>query len=445
MKQEYKIRILHMGLGRFHRGHQAVYYQRMNELGDNWKVASMSMRSPDARDSLRAVELHYPVLELDAEGSRLIWIDSICEALSSHEDRQRVLEIFELSELEIVTLTITEKGYDLNSAGKLDIQKKAIQDDLKNPLNPNSAIGLLALGIHTRRLKSLSGLTILSCDNVRENSLKLKNALIEYFTALQWNDDKFWLNHHLAFPCTMVDRIVPSLSPEKLEEFKIQSKTMNKELIATETFCQWVIEDNFIHTRPGWDKAGVEFVKDVKPFEEIKLKLLNASHSYLAYQGLIKGYEFVHEAISDQQLKLNVMNLYNEVIPTLELPLDFNIKAYTEKLIKRFQNEKLPHKLKQIAMDGSQKIPQRILPSLLEATLRGGPSERLIGVIVSWIDYSYKMIKGSEVFDDPMKDELMNIWSEDKQVWAGRILQTSLFESVPENLRQAMLLQFRLS
>lgn len=413
-------RILHLGLGRFHRGHQAVYYQKMKDLGDpRWGVVSMSMRSPEARDQLRKVNLKYPVLELSAKESKTTWVESIREALDFHQDFPRVLEIFQDPQLEMVTLTITEKGYDLDGAGKLDFSKSQIIQDLSHPESPKSAIGLLALGLRLRRLRDRSPLTVISCDNLRDNGKKLQHAVEEYVQKLNWLDDHLWISQKIKFPNTMVDRIVPSLRPEKVASLeKDFSLSENSELIGTETFTQWVIEDTFAQPRPAWEKVGVEFVKEVRPYEEMKLKLLNASHSYLAYAGLNRGYQFVHEAIADKELRQNVLKLYEEVTPTLVIPSGFDLELYKKALVSRFENSQLPHQLKQIAMDGSQKLPQRIFPTIRTSAEKNLSHDVLLEVIREWIKYC------SDLFGKGLGPEDPAVKHKSDLLWEGPIFTT---------------------
>lgn len=407
--------ILHLGLGRFHRGHQAVYYQKAG----GWRVISSTMRSPDERDKLRAVNLRYPVLELSHDSENLIWIDCIGEALSLHHDLPRLLEVIKDSTTEIVTLTVTEKGYCLNSQGELDFQHKGIVQDLSNPEAPSTAIGFLALGLMKRK----SPLTVISCDNVSENGKKLSAAVLSYMKKLGWDAEGSF--SRTSFPCTMVDRIVPALLPEKIAELEQQHGLKNSELIATESFSQWVIEDDFKTPRPDWDKVGVEFVKDVRPFEEIKLRVLNASHSYLAYGGLNRGYRFVHETMGDETLRKNVIGMVrDEIDPSLPVPDGHNPETYLNLMIGRFMNFKLPHQLRQIAMDGSLKIPLRILPSIREARQHQLPCPLLLRAVDEWLEFLWNN-KDSKI-DDPKAQELLSGSEEGKSAWKQRVWESFL-------------------
>lgn len=409
------IKILHLGLGRFHRAHQAVYYQRLNDMGLDYHVVSMSMRSSDTRDDMRSVSFRYPVIEFGGT-PKTTWVSAIQEAYSCADELSQVLECFLRPELEIVTLTITEKGYDLNSHGHLDLSK--IQEDLKTPHEPRSAIGILALGLHERRSKNLSGLTVISCDNLRENSLKLKTALCDYFKALNWETDLGWISNNVRFPNSMVDRIVPALQTDRIraieEKFNLGAES---QVIATEEFSQWVIEDNFFHAPPPLAKVGVEFVKDVRPYEEMKLKLLNAAHSYLAYAGINRGFQYVHEAIADQDLRKNVKLLFQEVIPLLEIPSGFDAKKYCEQLIKRFQNAELPHQLRQIAMDGSQKLIQRIFPSIKAAKNKKQTHNVLSQVVDEWAEFCWRASSEHKDISDPLASKFKTLPLDDKYKW----------------------------
>jgi fructuronate reductase len=401
--------ILHLGLGRFHRAHQAMYYQKAG----GWKVISSTMRSPDEKLKLKAAGLRYPVLELSHDSEKLTWIDCIGEALSLHEDLTRLLEVFSSPDTKIVTLTVTEKGYCLGKNGELDLTHPGIKHDLENFENPGTAIGFLALALQGRKEK----LTIISCDNLRSNGKKLDLALKSFLKAAGKKSDLT----DITFPDTMVDRIVPALLPQTIRELESRHGLKNSELIATETFTQWVIEDHFAGEKPSWNTVGVEYVSNVRAFEEMKLRLLNAAHSFLAYAGLNRGHQFVHEAIHDPELESIVRTmLTEEVIPLLSIPHDFDVQVYVDRLLSRFRNYKLPHQLKQIAMDGSQKMPQRIFSSLHEARERKMPHAKLEKVIDEWLEFLWR--SRSEKIDDPKASELLQGIDAGKESWKKQVL-----------------------
>lgn len=431
---KFETKIIHLGLGRFHRGHQAVYLERLCEKkGKSWGVISCSMRSPGARDEMRAVHHRYPVIEFNDSGSEIIWVESIQKALDATEDREELLSSFKSKNIELITLTITEKGYCLNGNGELDLSNLSIANDLKHPLEPKSAIGVLALGLRTRSEKDPKPLTVLSCDNLRENGRKLEKAIQTYFEKIGWNKVQDWVKNNVSFPCSMVDRIVPSLSSEKTQQLETDFKFASpSELIATESFSQWVIEDNFKGEKPALEEVGVQFVKDVTPFEDMKLRLLNAAHSYLAYQGQLKGHQFVHEAMKDQELASDLRTLMlEEVAPLLKKPEGVEFKEYVESLLKRFQNPYLPHELRQIAMDGSQKISQRWLPSLLEAEKRRTSKKVLLKALDAWMNFCYQNRK----LDDPYNDIIQQIERHNFKEWKKEMLSLEVFQGISDSLK----------
>lgn len=436
MSPHWEKRILHLGLGRFHRAHQAAYFQRLHDQGDSrWGVISFSMRSTDVRDQMLAIDLKYPLIELSAELERVTWIESIREVHGASEELDEVLKAFSDPKIEIISLTVTEKGYSLDAQGKFNLQSEEILRDLKNPKNPKTAVGILSLGLQTRKHNHLSGLTVVCCDNLRDNGHKLRDAVYGYLKSLGAHDDLLWIKSNVKFPNTMVDRIVPALTIERTTELEKKLNIRNSGLIATEEFSQWIIEDNFQGARPPWDKVGVEFVKNVLPFEEMKLKLLNASHSYLAYEGQNRGYKFVHEAIQDSVLRESVLAFYGEVIPLLEAPQGYDLAAYCNRLITRFKNDKLPHQLKQIAMDGSLKLTQRVLPSLAKS-----PTPHLLQVMASWLDYIWSF---KEEFEDPMKAEIKALMTGSKQDWTENMLRSKMFSELNSQTVSAILQKVR--
>lgn len=379
-------KVLHLGLGRFHRAHQAAYLQRLADLGgSHWGVAAFSMRSPGARDQLRRVEGRYPVLELGSADEHLRWIEVHTDLGDAQEDQELLWSCFTDPTVEVVTLTITEKGYAADSA----------------------AIRWLCQGLSKRQASHAGPMTVISCDNLRSNGRRLR----ELVTAHAEAPDAHWLSSSVRFPCSMVDRIVPALSEERTRELEAKHRLSQSELVATELFSQWVIEDSFAGPRPDWNKAGVEFVKDVTPFEEMKLRLLNASHSYLAYLGLLKGHEFVHQAIRDCELRAGVIALQREVAPFLEGGIDYD--AYRELMLRRFENDQLPHRLIQIAMDGTQKLPQRIFSSLELALAKRGAHQELDRCVRGWYEFVAKNVASK--LDDPKAQELAALWEQGQQ------------------------------
>ncbi len=361
-----KIRQLHFGVGSFHKAHQAFYNHRMLEAGltKDWGLASMSLRSPDASDSLRIAGCAYHLMMAGASGLSVEKIGSIRETLFPQKmrGRERMQDIFKSEDLRLITLTITEKGY-LSTA-------------------PDSAIALLYDGLDRRRKVGGGPLTIVSCDNLSKNGDLLKSKVY----SLAADEIRSWLDKNVSFPNSMVDRIVPATTDEHHQLFKKQTSLDDSELVATEDFTQWVIEDKFAGEKPPLEKVGVEFVSDVLPYEKMKLRLLNAAHSFLAYAGQLEGYQYVHQAIADPVLNKAVRELWLETLQVVPLPKE-RLESYCEQMQDRFRNPFVMHSLKQIAMDGSQKIPIRIIESIRESALRGESVESRSKVVNAWLRY----------------------------------------------------------
>jgi fructuronate reductase len=278
-----------------------------------------------------------------------------------------------------VTLTITEKGYS-PGAGLLE-------RDLANPRRPRTAIAYLAAGLRGRRAAGAPGLTLLSCDNLRSNGRQLRSAVLAFATSLEPGLSD-WIESRCRFPCTMVDRIVPASGEDDYREVARALELEDRAAVCTEPFSQWVIESNFAGPVPPWNEVGASYVEDVAPFETMKLRLLNASHSCLAYLGCLACRHTVVEALAAPGMEALLRQLMlKEMAPGLSGLGDFDLPAYCEALLERFDNPGLAHTTAQIAMDGSRKIPQRLLPPLRDQVSRGQPGEATALAIAAWLHY----------------------------------------------------------
>jgi fructuronate reductase len=398
--------VLHLGLGRFHRAHQAVYFQKLADLGDSrWGVTAFSMRSPGARDELRRLGMRYRVVEWAGTQRDEKQIESVRACGDAGADRPQWEATFCDPATRVVTLTVTEKGYTLDASGLLDERHADIVHDLAHPQAPRSAVGILVRGLALRHRAGASPLSIRSCDNQRDNGGKLSRAG-RAFAALA--------GHHAdvvgasAFPCTMVDRIVPAGVPGAPADE-----------IATEHFSQWVVEDAFAGLRPEWERAGVEFVPDVRPYEDMKLRLLNAAHSLMAYHGLLADHRYVHEAVRDPAIRARVLRLWGEVTPLLELPAGHDTTAYCARLLERFDNPKLPHALAQIAADGSVKLPQRLWPTIEEARRRGTPHGETLAAWDAWVEFARAaVVEKRWEWQDPLLPKALGIPARQAEEWS---------------------------
>jgi fructuronate reductase len=399
---QHGVGIAHLGLGAFHRAHQACYIdEALAGAGGDWRIAGISCRSPAVRDQLQPQAGLYSVVEKSAAGCSYRVVGSIAVALVAPENPAAAVELLALDSIRIISLTITEKGYQADSP-----ELRADQADPTAP--PRSAIGLLAAALRQRQRAGGSAPTLLCCDNLRDNGHALRRVLVEHARLLDGALAR-WIEQQVRFPCTMVDRIVPATTAADLAAAEQALGLHDAALVATEPFTQWVIEDDFSGQRPALELAGVQLVRDVRPFELAKLRLLNGSHSTLAYAGSLLGHTFVHEAIGDADLLALVRQLMSaELAPTLATAPGLDLPSYQQALLARFANPALQHRLRQIAMDGSQKLPQRLLTPLHERLQRGAPVTVIAFAVAAWMRYVTGSSERGESYtvDDPLAAQL---------------------------------------
>ncbi|HEB1110587.1 TPA: fructuronate reductase [Escherichia albertii] len=410
-------RIVHLGCGAFHRAHQALYTHHLLESTDSdWGICEVNLMPGNDRvliENLKKQQLLYTVAEKGAESTELKIIGSMKEALHPEIDGcEGILNATARPQTAIVSLTVTEKGYCADAAsGQLDLNNPLIKHDLENPTTPKSAIGYIVEALRLRREKGLKAFTVMSCDNVRENGHVAKVAVLGLAQA---RDPQLaaWIEENVTFPCTMVDRIVPAATPETLQEIADQLGVYDPCAIACEPFRQWVIEDNFVNGRPDWDKVGAQFVADVVPFEMMKLRMLNGSHSFLAYLGYLGGYETIADTMTNEDYRKAAFALMmQEQAPTLSMPEGTDLNAYATLLIERFSNPSLRHRTWQIAMDGSQKLPQRLLDPVRLHLKNGGSWRHLALGVAGWMRYTQGVDEQGNAIDvvDPMLAEFQKI------------------------------------
>lgn len=368
--------IVHFGLGNFARAHVLDYTA---DAGGSWQVIGVNLRSSATRDGLAAQDYTYA---LDVQGTGVKAITVIKTILLASEGQQPILEA--MANADIISVTVTEKGYHLDQNSQLDLQDPVIAAELTGP-PLRSLIGFIAHNL-ARRDRPV---TILSCDNRVGNGDTLRQAVHKFAQAAQLSID--W---SLArFPNAMVDRITPATTD------RIRQKCKDPMAVPTEAFREWVIEDYFAGQRPDW--PDVQFVQDVRPHELRKLRMLNGAHSFLAYTGLAQGYDYVHEAILDPQLRSQALTLMMEAGATLPLEIQDQVPAYAQALLLRFDNTELAHRLDQIAMDGSQKLPYRILE-----TLRARAAPVLISAVRAWMSYCITQTAQGEKLNDPLAEDI---------------------------------------
>lgn len=404
------IGILHIGLGRFHRGHQAVFNDLcLNRNGGNWGIAAVSLNTRRTVDALNQQDGLYSVQLNSVDGSKTKIVGCIRKAHFVGDGMSAVNQHFTNPSVHIATLTVTEKGYHYDSSTRsLDHNSSDLKKDLEAPQNPCTAIGLLARGLELRFERSAGPINVLSCDNLQANGSLLQSLVVEYLECIKSSAVK-WVRDQVAFPNSMVDRIVPSIDDAEIDQLNQQRSFIDAIPIVTEDFGQWIIEDGFTAPRPQWQDVGVQFVKDVHIFEKLKLSMLNGTHSYMAYFGSLKGYRYVNEAIADEEIYTNVSALLSKQLSNyISSTEELSLQSYSEALIQRYRNPELKHRLLQIAMDGSLKIPQRWIPSVLHALKNNQPTSCLSGCIASWILFCQMAEKGRWEMNDPLRATILS-------------------------------------
>ncbi|UKK83214.1 mannitol dehydrogenase family protein [Sphingopyxis sp. BSN-002] len=386
--------IVHIGIGAFHRAHQAVYTDDAMAAGDrDWGIVGVSLRSGDVASQLNPQDGLYSVSMRSAAGSELRLIGAVQKVLVAADDPQAVVDAIAAPTTHIVSFTVTEKGYLRGSDGALDL------DAAKGA---SSLYRFVGAALAARKASGLSGLTLLSCDNLASNGAALK-ALMRQYLAAEYSHLVDWFDRECCCPATMIDRIVPATTDADRAAVEAALGVRDEGAVVTEGFSQWVIEDDFAGPRPRWEKVGAELVADVAPYETAKLRMLNGAHSALAYIGLGAGHEFVHQAIADPAIRPVIERLMrDEAAPTIDAAPGQDLSAYADALLDRFANPALHHRLIQIAMDGSQKIPQRWLETLAWHQKRGRRCPSLEAAIAAWIAF----LRSEHPVDDPLADKL---------------------------------------
>ena len=381
-------RIVHLGLGAFFRAHGMLYTEDCNGRDGDWGVVGASLQKPEQRDRLREQNFLYTATEIGKAGRRTRVVGNLLDVLVAPENPAVLVARMADAQTEIVSLTVTEKGYCHEPAtGRLKFDHPDITVDLAQPHCPRSAIGFLVAALAARKAHGGKAFTVMSCDNLPRNGALLAGLVRELASA----QDKHladWISENVVFPSSMVDRIVPAQTAADLAAVAQETGLDDSAGISHEPFRQWVLQDQFRGTRPHWEEAGAQFAADVAPFEHAKLRMLNGAHSALAYLGYLAGHETVVDAVGDAPFAVYLQRLWNEeIIPTLAKPPGMALGAYAEQLLERFANPAIRHRTWQIAMDGSQKLPQRLLGTVRD-NLRSGRSVRFLATAVAaWLRY----------------------------------------------------------
>ncbi|PVE54899.1 mannitol dehydrogenase family protein [Agrobacterium tumefaciens] len=396
--------IIHMGLGAFHRAHQAVYTQRaLSEQFGGWGIVAVNLRSPDPVEALAKQDGLYSIIVRNAEGDTAEVIGATVDWLCAAERGTDVLDYLANETIKIVTLTVSEKAYGLDPVtGGLDLKHPSVAADLANPHAPVGAVGFLVEGLAKRREKGIAPYTVLCCDNLPSNGHVVRRLVLD---MAERRDPELarWIAEKGAFPCSMVDRIVPAATAESRARAEALLGVEDTLSIETEPFMQWVIEENFVSGRPAWEAGGAVFAKAVEPYEKMKLRLLNGPHTMIAHLGILNDLEFVRDVMAVPEFVEKVRRHMQAAVKTLDPVPGIDLPAYMDELVERFANPTIAHKNIQIAMDTSQKLPQRVLAATVETLEAGQDAAAFASVIALWIASIHK--RGS--LDDPRREEIL--------------------------------------
>ncbi len=403
-----RIGVVHFGPGAFHRAHQAAAFDALAASDPRWGICGVSLHSPGVRDALAPQDGLYTLAILDEVISYRL-IGAVREVLVAPEDPEEVFARLTAPSVEIVTTTVTEKGYCLTVDGALDFGHGDIVHDLAQPQAPKSLIGYLVEGLRRRKERGVAPFVLIPCDNLPKNGHRLKAAAVAFAARLDAGLAQ-WIEDGLACPCTMVDSITPA-TDDSLRALVADATGLEDAWpIRREAFAQWVIEAHDHPGGPDWAAAGVTTTDNVPAYERAKLRLLNGPHSTLAYVGLAKGYETVAEAIADPELARLVRDLMlNDMVPLLDSPAGMDLPGYCDAILKRFRNPAIRHLLAQIAWDGSQKLPIRILSSISEALAKGHDIARLSVPMAAWMRFVRMKVEKGEAITDPLAEDLAAI------------------------------------
>jgi fructuronate reductase len=396
--------ILHLGLGAFHRAHQAVFTDAaLAEEFDAWGIEAVSLRSAATVHALAEQGGLYSVLVRSGERTEAQVIGSILAGHAARESPAIVLDRLADPAIRIVTLTVTEKAYGLDPAtGGLDLQHPDIAADLVRPKAPRGVIGHIVEGLARRRAQSVPPFTVLCCDNLPSNGRVVKH-LVREFAERRDAALADWIGENVAFPSSMVDRIVPAPTARTLADAEALIGCRDEAAVETEPFMQWVIEDRFTAGRPRWEAGGALFVTDVEPYERMKLRLLNGAHSLIAYLGQNRGLAYVRDVMAEQRYRELVRAHMREAMATLGPVPVIDLHSYCDALIARFANTAIAHATSQIAMDGTQKLPQRLLMPAAEARRAGREARSFARAVAQWMHYCCSR----DAIDDPRQAELL--------------------------------------
>lgn len=402
--------IVHFGVGAFHRAHQAVYTHDILAMhGGDWRILGISLQSTHIADALNQQDGIYSLVIRGENRLDVQLIKSIASVEAAARSTQTIFKHLVSPDTHIVSMTVTEKAYGiLRNKGTVDQNHPSIAYDLENNDAPKGIIGMIVKGLKLRMADGLKPFTVLCCDNLPQNGDLVRSGILDFAVKTNQPELAKWIEEEGAFPNSMVDRITPATTPELIAEVTSHLGVADQVPIETEPFFQWVVEDNFVTQRPKWEEVGALFVEAVEPYEHMKLRMLNGSHSLIAYLGFGLGHKYVRDAMGDDGL-IEIVKTHMESASKTLAPLkDIDFGDYSNQLIDRFKNPNIAHETYQIAMDGSQKMPQRIFEPAVDAINLNVPIHPFALATAAWIEYCSGQHKNGETYSlrDPREEEL---------------------------------------
>ena len=382
--------IIHIGVGGFHRAHQAVYLDDLLHRpgSEVFGICGIGLLPQDARmgDVLREQNYLYTLLVRGADGDQARVIGSIINFLHAPQNPRAVVERMASADTRIVSLTVTEAGYcESKATGQLDASHPAVAHDVQNPSHPTGTYGFIAEALRRRRERGLPAFTVMSCDNLLNNGAVCRRMMLA-FLRLQDPELAEWVGHHVAFPNSMVDRITPATTDAHRELLRDNFGILDGWPVTTEPFTQWVVEDHFTHGRPAWETVGAQLVEDVEPYERMKIRLLNGSHQVMCYIGMILGLRYAPQAMTDEQVGTLLRRFMDdEAGPLVPAVPGIDLNDYKQTLLDRFANPAINDQLGRIGTDGSARIAEFVLPTVREQLQRNGPIEIGAFTVAAWI------------------------------------------------------------
>lgn len=392
-REKVKPGILHIGVGNFHRAHEECYTNLLLEDADQqqWGICGAMLLPSDEHlyKTLKKQSGEYTLTVCGRNGKNQAYrIGSLVHLLWAVENPEAVIARIADKDIRIITLTITEGGYNLEKAtGEFMLNDESIEHDLQHPATPKTTFGFVAEGLRRRRAAGNGPVTILSCDNLQHNGNTAKKAFTAFIKA-QDEELAAWMAENVTFPNSMVDRITPATRPEDIERLDAMNGAADEAPVYCEDFIQWVVEDNFAAGRPAWERVGVEFTDDVTAYENMKLSLLNASHTLLSYPSFLSGYRKVDDAMHDERIARFVRTFMDvDITPYVPAPGNTDLELYKQTLIERFGNRSVSDQIARLCFDGISKFPVYIMPNLIKMIRDHADLTRVAYLIAAYRHY----------------------------------------------------------